>query len=65
MEDDPRHAYHKVYFFVGVMEGLALDDHNFWLVTDNNGLGRVANPQDRRPTLFKCPRPDIATGVKP
>ncbi len=58
MENDPAFAYHKRYFFVGVMEGLAVDDHYFWLVTDNNGLGRISAPGDRRPTLFKCRRPD-------
>jgi hypothetical protein len=58
METAPENKYRLVLPFVGVMEGLAVDDHNFWLVTDNNGLGRVRHPDDTRPTLFQCPRPD-------
>lgn len=53
----PDHAYHRLYP-VGIMEGLAVDDRYFWLVTDNNGYGRIKAPQDRRPTLFRCKRPD-------
>lgn len=41
----------------GAMEGLAVDENYFWLVTDNNGCGRKAHPKDIRPTLFRCPRP--------
>jgi hypothetical protein len=59
MEHDPVVAYHMVYpVVVGVMEGLAVDKDYFWLCTDNNGLGRKKYPDDRRPTLFKCRRPD-------
>jgi hypothetical protein len=54
----PENKYRLVLPFVGVMEGLAVDDHDFWLVTDNNGLGRALYPHDTRPTLFRCPRPD-------
>jgi hypothetical protein len=57
MENDPEVIYHKVYP-IGVMEGLAVDRDYFWLCTDNNGLGRRRYPQDTRPTLFKCRRPD-------
>ena len=53
-----QNKYHRLYPFVGVMEGLAVDRDHFWLVTDNNGLGRVCEPKDTRPTLFVCPRPD-------
>jgi uncharacterized protein YjiK len=59
VEDERSVAYHKIYPFVGVMEGLAVDDHYFWMVTDNNGLARVSARGDTRPTLFKCPRPDL------
>ena len=58
MEAAPENKYRKLYWFVGVMEGLAVDEKNFWLVTDNNGLGRESDPKDRRPTLFRCPRPE-------
>jgi hypothetical protein len=42
----------------GSMEGLAVDRDSIWLVTDNNGLGKLGNFREKRPTLFKCPRPD-------
>jgi hypothetical protein len=57
MENDPETVYHKEYP-IGVMEGLAVDKDYFWLCTDNNGLARKHHPDDRRPTLFRCPRPD-------
>jgi hypothetical protein len=50
--------YNRYPFGVGVMEGLAVDRNYFWLCTDNNGQGRKQHPQDTRPTLFKCRRPD-------
>ncbi|MDX1952598.1 MAG: esterase-like activity of phytase family protein [Verrucomicrobiota bacterium] len=46
-------------FPTGTMEGLAVDSHYIWLITDNNGKGRRQDPADTRPTLFKCPRPDV------
>lgn len=58
MELSPGNEYKRTYWFTGVMEGLAVDDHSFWLVTDNNGLGRKRHPRDTRPTLFQCRRPD-------
>jgi len=58
LEFAPENKYIRRYPFVGVMEGLAVDRHRFWLVTDNNGLGRERDPKDTRPTLFLCPRPD-------
>jgi uncharacterized protein YjiK len=57
MEDAPEHEYHKMYP-TGTMEGLAVDDRYFWLVTDNNGFARVKDGSERRPTLFKCKRPE-------
>jgi uncharacterized protein YjiK len=56
LEEMPEHQYVKE-FPTGTMEGLAVDDEFFWLVTDNNGLPRKQDGRDRRPTLFKCPRP--------
>jgi len=56
IESAPENKYRKLYWFAGVMEGLAVDEDNFWLVTDNNGLGRERYPKDTRPTLFRCPR---------
>jgi uncharacterized protein YjiK len=42
---------------VGIMEGLAVTDKVFWLVTDNNGLPRKTALDDIRPTLLRIPRP--------
>jgi hypothetical protein len=59
MENAPDVAYNTVYHYpFGTMEGLAVSRDYFWLVTDNNGLGRLKYPRDIRPTLFRCPRPD-------
>jgi len=57
MEQAPELAY-KVTYPTSTMEGLAVDKNYFWLATDNNGWGRKKFPQDTRPTLFKCRRPD-------
>lgn len=57
MEEDPEHRYLRAYP-TGTMEGLAVDKDYFWLLTDNNGFARQQDPADRRPTLFKCKRPD-------
>jgi uncharacterized protein YjiK len=56
MELEPEVAYHTIYP-TGTMEGLAVDEKYFWLVTDNNGKARYKHPDDHRPTLFKCKRP--------
>ncbi len=55
-ERDPEFAY-LTRFNTGNMEGLAVDAGGFWMVTDNNGLGRKTHPDDIRPTLFRCPWP--------
>ena len=58
---DMEHAPEVDYlrdFPTGTIEGLAVTAKHFWLVTDNNGRGRSQFPQDIRPTLFRCPRPD-------
>ncbi len=59
MELSEEVAYHTV-FPTGTMEGLAVDEKYFWLVTDNNGLGRIKYPKDARPTLFRCRRENLA-----
>jgi len=48
-------AYRTAYP-TGTMEGLAVDENSFWLVTDNNGFGRIKYPRDARPSLFRCVR---------
>ena len=58
MERAPEVAYENRYP-TGTIEGLAVDREFIWLVTDNNGRGRKKFPQDLRPTLFKCRRPDV------
>jgi len=40
----------------GAMEGLAIDEKYFWLLTDNNGKARLKHPHDTRPTLFRAKR---------
>ncbi len=57
MEQQPELTYRTTYP-TSTMEGLAVDKKYFWLVTDNNGWGRKQFPNDKRPTLFKCLRPD-------
>ena len=57
IESRPELAYHT-RSGTGAMEGLAVTKDCFWLVTDNNGLPRKRFPDDSRPTLIKCPRPD-------
>lgn len=56
MELSEEHAYVTQYP-TGTMEGLAVDEKYFWLITDNNGLGRFKARGDIRPTLFRCARP--------
>jgi hypothetical protein len=56
MELDKQVAYYTDYP-TGTMEGLAIDEEYFWMITDNNGKGRIADPADSRPTLFRCKRP--------
>jgi hypothetical protein len=57
MESGSEVRYHNK-FPTGTMEGLAVDATHIWLLTDNNGMGRVKYPKDTRPTLFRCVRPD-------
>lgn len=61
-DHDPEYAYITRYG-TGNMEGLAVDAGGFWLVTDNNGLGRKKYPDDIRPTLFRCPWPKGAEAL--
>ncbi len=55
VEYAPEVIYQRLYP-TSVMEGLYVDRHYIWLVTDSNGYGRVKYPEDKRPTLFKCRR---------
>lgn len=58
MERQPEVNYYTL-FPTSTMEGLTVDDQWMWLLTDNNGLGRIRYKSDIRPTLFRCPRPDL------
>jgi hypothetical protein len=49
-------------FNVGFMEGLWVDATSIWLVADNNGFPRVSALNDRRSTLWRCPRLDLVPG---
>jgi hypothetical protein len=64
MERRTEYAYETV-FPTSTFEGLAVDADSIWLVTDNNGESRRANKNDRRPTLFRCRRPEAAAKAKP
>jgi len=44
-------------FPTGYMEGLAVTQDHFYLLTDNNGESRAGIPRDIRPLLFRSPRP--------
>jgi hypothetical protein len=57
VENAPATRYLTIIPF-GLMEGLAVDPENIWLVIDNNGPPRTAKLSDTRPTLFRCPRPE-------
>ncbi|MCE2827119.1 MAG: esterase-like activity of phytase family protein [Verrucomicrobium sp.] len=59
IEMDPRYAYQHLLPY-GFFEGLSVDADNVWLLVDNNGYPRKSNPQDARPLLLRCPRPDRA-----
>lgn len=54
-ENDPRLAYEsRVY---GLGEGLAVGDDEVFVVLDNNGDARAADPSDHRPMLLVFSRP--------
>ena len=57
IEMDPKYAYQHLLPY-GFFEGLSVDADNVWLLIDNNGYPRKSNPQDARPLLLRCPRPD-------
>lgn len=59
IEMDPKYAYQHLLPY-GFFEGLSVDADNVWLLVDNNGYPRKSNPQDARPLLLRCPRPDRA-----
>ncbi len=64
IETAPANRYAHPYPF-GFVEGLAVDADNIWLAVDNNGFPRVADRNDRRPTLWRCPRPDRKNSIAP
>lgn len=51
-------AYENDTATASLMEGLVVDEKYFWLCVDNNGRSRKMFPNDPRPTLFRCLRPD-------
>lgn len=59
IERDPQNAYAHPYPY-GFVEGLYVEAENIWLAVDNNEFPRVADKNDRRPQLWRCPRPDVA-----
>lgn len=59
IERAPANAY-SIPLGVGMAEGLWVDATHLWVLIDNNGFARKADRKDRRPLLFRCPRPDVA-----
>lgn len=57
IERDPKHGYLNP-LPVGFVEGLAIEADTAWLLVDNNGIGRISDPKDIRPTLLRCRMPD-------
>ena len=53
IERDPKHGYLNP-LPVGFVEGLAVEADTAWLLVDNNGIGRISDPKDVRPTLWRC-----------
>ncbi|MBM3902678.1 MAG: hypothetical protein FJ379_11425 [Verrucomicrobia bacterium] len=62
IERDPKHGYLNP-LPVGFVEGLAVQADTAWLLVDNNGIGRIADPKDVRPTLWRCRMPEPRRGV--
>jgi len=66
IERDPKVGYLNPLPY-GFVEGLALSPEGVWLAVDNNGIGRIAAPQDLRPSLWKCelpaPLPEKKSGL--
>lgn len=59
VERAPANAY-SVPLGIGMAEGLWVDDTHIWVLIDNNGFARKADPKDTRPLLFRCRRPDVS-----
>ncbi|GAA5523858.1 hypothetical protein Maes01_00407 [Microbulbifer aestuariivivens] len=58
IEEAPPYVYQETAFGKG--EGLAIDSSGIYVVLDNNNVGRVADPQDRRGLLLKLAHPPVA-----
>jgi hypothetical protein len=57
IEKDPKYGYLNPLPY-GFVEGLSVHDGEIWLVVDNNGIGRMADPKDLRPSLWRCKIPE-------
>ena len=64
IERDPKHGYLNP-LPVGFVEGLAIEAETAWLLVDNNGIGRISDPKDTRPTLWRCRVPESRRGPTP
>lgn len=64
IERNPQYGYLNPLPY-GFVEGLAVSSDEIWLVVDNNGVGRISNVRDVRPSLWKCARPTLSTGRNP
>lgn len=57
IEKNPQYGYLNPLPY-GFVEGLAVHNGEVWLIVDNNGIGRMADPKDLRPSLWRCRIPD-------
>lgn len=59
IEEGPEYIYRKTLFGKG--EGLAVNEQGIFVVLDNNGVTRVAAPDDSRGLLMQLAFPSLAT----
>lgn len=57
IERDPRYGYLNPLPY-GFVEGLVVAADGIWLVVDNNGVPRAADPRDSRSSLWRCELPE-------
>ncbi len=58
VEEGPEYVYQETRFGKG--EGLAINDQGMYVVLDNNGVARAADPEDNRGLLLRLAFPDNA-----
>ena len=59
VEEGPEYVYQETRFGKG--EGLAISEQGIFVVLDNNGVARAADPADRRGLLMRLAFPESVT----